>query len=75
MREKFVPDFSSQALAHPPCPFCGSGETELISLFGQQLLTLQYYCNTCHTPFERVKDNDGRDKRAAAQIDERPSSR
>ncbi len=45
---------------HPEvlCPYCGSTETELFSLFGQQLLTVQYYCNTCHTPFERVKDED-----------------
>lgn len=40
------------------CPFCGSGKTELFSLFGQQLLTVQYYCQTCHTPFEYVKDDD-----------------
>jgi hypothetical protein len=25
-------------------------------LFGSQLLTAQYYCRACHTPFERVKD-------------------
>jgi len=40
------------------CPFCGSTNTELLSLFGQQLLTVQYYCNSCHTPFERVKGDD-----------------
>lgn len=40
------------------CPFCQSTDTELISLFGQQLLTVQYYCNHCHTPFERVKGED-----------------
>jgi len=40
------------------CPYCGSHDTELFSLFGQQLLTVQYYCNTCHTPFEHVKDDD-----------------
>ncbi|WP_069804885.1 PaaD-like zinc ribbon domain-containing protein [Thermogemmatispora onikobensis] len=40
------------------CPFCGSTETELFSLFGQQLLTAQYYCNRCHTPFEYIKDDD-----------------
>lgn len=40
------------------CPFCGSTNTELFSLFGQQLLTIQYYCNSCHTPFERVKGDD-----------------
>ena len=40
------------------CPYCGSSDTELFSLFGSQLLTVQYYCNNCHTPFERVKDDD-----------------
>ncbi len=38
------------------CPFCSSSETEFFSLFGSQLLTAQYYCRACHTPFERVKD-------------------
>lgn len=39
------------------CPYCGSTNTELFSLFGQQLLTVQFYCNACHTPFERIKDD------------------
>jgi DNA-directed RNA polymerase subunit RPC12/RpoP len=40
------------------CPYCGSADTELFALFGQRLLTVQYYCNTCHTPFEHIKDED-----------------
>jgi hypothetical protein len=40
----------------PRCPFCGSAATELLSLFGSQLLTEQYYCRTCRTPFEYIKD-------------------
>jgi DNA-directed RNA polymerase subunit RPC12/RpoP len=40
------------------CPYCGSAETELISLFGQLLLTVQYYCRACHTPFDRIKGDD-----------------
>ncbi|MGH2448796.1 MAG: hypothetical protein ACRDFS_09390 [Chloroflexota bacterium] len=40
------------------CPFCHSTETELMSMFGQQLLTAQYYCRACRTPFERLKDDD-----------------
>jgi len=40
------------------CPYCASHDTELFSLFGQQLLTVQYYCNACHTPFEYVKDDE-----------------
>lgn len=39
------------------CPFCASTQTELDSLFGQQLLTVQYYCHACHTPFEYIKDD------------------
>ena len=39
------------------CPYCGSNTTELFSLFGQQLLTVQFYCQTCHTPFEHIKDD------------------
>ncbi len=27
-----------------------------MSLFGQQLLTVQFYCEACRTPFEKVKD-------------------
>jgi len=38
------------------CPFCRSLETEPMALFGQQLLTVQYYCNGCKTPFEKVRD-------------------
>lgn len=40
------------------CPFCGSRETEILGLFGQQLLTAPYYCNGCRTPFERVRGSD-----------------
>jgi len=40
------------------CPYCDSHDTEFFSLFGQQLLTMQYYCNSCHTPFEYIKDDE-----------------
>lgn len=40
------------------CPYCHSTDTEILLLFGQQLLTVQYYCNSCHTPFEYIKDDD-----------------
>lgn len=40
------------------CPFCKSRDVELFSLFGQQLMTVQYYCNSCRTAFERVKGPD-----------------
>ena len=50
------------------CPYCGSSSTELLALFGQQLLTVQYYCNTCHTPFEHIKDGDGDDEQAVQHV-------
>lgn len=50
------------------CPYCGSSETELFALFGQQLLTVQYYCNACHTPFEHIKDDDGDDEQAVKHV-------
>lgn len=39
----------------PACPFCGQTDTELIALFGSQLLTSQFYCHGCHTVFEAVR--------------------
>ncbi|HEX6776896.1 MAG TPA: hypothetical protein VF099_01790 [Ktedonobacterales bacterium] len=55
-----MPDLSfllSQENGQPAvaCPYCGSTETEVFSLFGSQLLTAQYYCRACHTPFEQIK--------------------
>lgn len=40
------------------CPFCGAASAERLSLFGSQLLTEQWYCLACHTPFERIKDDE-----------------
>ena len=37
------------------CPFCDSTETEMIALFGMQMMTSQYYCGHCHSVFEAVK--------------------
>lgn len=42
----------------PECPHCESHDTELFAMFGQQLLTVEYYCNSCRTPFGRVRDKD-----------------
>lgn len=58
------------ASRQPACPYCHSTETEIFSLFGQQLLTVQYYCNTCHTPFEAVKDDDMLDAYATRKEDQ-----
>jgi ring-1,2-phenylacetyl-CoA epoxidase subunit PaaD len=40
------------------CPFCGAQDAEPLALFGSQLLTEQWYCRACRTPFERVKYED-----------------
>jgi hypothetical protein len=37
------------------CPFCGSSDSELESTFGSEVSKSQYYCNNCHTIFERIK--------------------
>ncbi len=37
------------------CPFCGSTQTELYSLFGSMLSTSQYYCRSCRVAFEAIK--------------------
>ena len=48
----------AKATVQIACPYCRSTDTEFLSLFGQQLLTVQLYCKKCHTPFECVKDDD-----------------
>jgi transposase-like protein len=40
------------------CPFCDSAATELISLFGSQLLLSQYRCKRCGSYFETVRGDD-----------------
>lgn len=68
MRERFLPDPPQRTVT---CPYCGSYKTELFSLFGQQLLTLQYYCQDCHTPFEYVRDDDVFDEREVTEFGDR----
>jgi DNA-directed RNA polymerase subunit RPC12/RpoP len=48
------------------CPFCGSADVELLALFGSQLLTDQYYCRACHTPFEHLRADADDDERAGS---------
>jgi ring-1,2-phenylacetyl-CoA epoxidase subunit PaaD len=38
-----------------PCPYCGSGATELQSSFGPTLCRTIRYCNACRNPFEGFK--------------------
>lgn len=47
------------------CPFCDQSGSELISLFGSQLLTSQYRCTHCFSYFEAVRRHDQRADRSA----------
>lgn len=38
-----------------PCPHCGSGDTELISLFGSTACKSLYRCKACLEPFDYFK--------------------
>lgn len=53
------PDHRQEApRSAPRCPGCGTHDVEVISLFGQQAITLQYRCRRCGTPFEAIKYDD-----------------
>ena len=39
----------------PACPFCRSADTEVISLFGSQVMTMQCKCHACGSFFEATK--------------------
>ncbi len=39
----------------PPCPFCGSADTQLENIFGPTACRSLYYCNGCRNPFEAMK--------------------
>lgn len=56
------PDVRQEARRSPRCPGCGSREVEVISLFGQQAITLQYRCHRCATPFEALKYEEDDDE-------------
>ena len=40
------------------CPYCDSTETDFFSLYGNSLLSTQYYCRSCHTIFDVVRYDD-----------------
>src|ERR1700730_5727175 len=39
----------------PSCPFCRSTDTEIISLFGSQVMTMQCKCRACGSFYEAIK--------------------
>jgi ring-1,2-phenylacetyl-CoA epoxidase subunit PaaD len=38
-----------------PCPFCGSSDTALRSVFGSTACKALHFCNACRQPFEEFK--------------------
>ena len=38
------------------CVWCTSTETERLGEFGPGLMTEQWYCNACRSPFELIKE-------------------
>ena len=38
------------------CPFCGSNDTRLESMFGPTRCKMIYYCDACRNPFEHLKN-------------------
>ncbi|WP_245926352.1 1,2-phenylacetyl-CoA epoxidase subunit PaaD [Sulfoacidibacillus thermotolerans] len=39
----------------PSCSYCGSTNTEVVSMFGPSACRAIYYCKTCNQPFEGMK--------------------
>jgi hypothetical protein len=39
------------------CPFCNSGEIELVSAWGAQIITSQVRCRSCNSYFEAVRED------------------
>ena len=49
-------DEPGAAAPHHRCPFCGSHDTEEVSLFASQLLMSSRRCLSCRSYFEAVRD-------------------
>jgi ring-1,2-phenylacetyl-CoA epoxidase subunit PaaD len=48
--------------ATPPgvtCPWCGSAEVERVGEVGPTVMTSQWICRACRTPFERIRRRGG----------------
>ncbi len=43
----------------PPCPLCGSADTELLSAFGSTACRSLHRCLSCREPFEGIKERHG----------------
>lgn len=38
------------------CPWCGSADVDRLSAFGPLHVSEQWMCQTCASPFERIRD-------------------
>ena len=38
------------------CPFCESGDVEVVSPWAGQIITCQMRCRTCNTYFEAIRE-------------------
>ena len=45
------------------CPWCGAHDVEQIAPYGTLLMTAQWFCNACGSPFERVRHRGTPDER------------
>jgi len=55
-----VPDdlrHQAEPIEQVTCPFCASPDSELVSLFGSQLLMSQRRCRACGSYFEAVRED------------------
>jgi ring-1,2-phenylacetyl-CoA epoxidase subunit PaaD len=50
------------------CPFCGSSDTALDSLFGPTLCRSIHYCRNCRQSFEHMKRVDSTDRPEGARL-------
>lgn len=37
------------------CPWCSADDTEQVRDFGSLLMTTQWFCRVCSSPFERIR--------------------
>jgi hypothetical protein len=63
-------DRSPHTESLPPsvtCPFCGGRDTRPLATFGSLLMTSQYYCAACRTPFEWLRRESDTPRRESNQ--------
>jgi ring-1,2-phenylacetyl-CoA epoxidase subunit PaaC len=48
------------------CPWCGSDQVEQVGMVAGTVMTSQWICNACHSPFQRIRDRGGDDPRGAS---------